>query len=98
MNAPNRTSLLRMAVLTGVATISFLANLPASAQNPRPTIFNEPPYNRPSSPPSGSRPGQKLGHGHHHRPGQQSAQGLRRPPGDGSAPAPQPDAPPTNRP
>ncbi len=98
MNTQDRTSLLKMAFVTGVAAISSLA-IPALAQNPHPTIFNEPPYNQRSGPPAKIHPGHRLGH-HRLKPKPRSdqAQGLRRPPGDGNAPAPQPDAPPANRP
>lgn len=114
MNTQNRTSLLKMAFLAGFAAISSLVSLPASAQNPHPTIFNEPPYNQRSGPPQKVHPGHRLGH-HRLKPRSDQAQGLRRPPGDGNAPpdngprlrrppgdgnapAPQPDAPPPNRP
>ena len=64
MQVQNRNSVLKKLVgLVGVASASFFIGFPAGAQqggatNPRPSIFNEPPYNRarPTAPTPGARP------------------------------------------
>lgn len=58
MNKLTRTSLSKkLAVLMTVTGVSSLISLPVMAQlNPRPGIFNEPPYNRLQSPPKHDHP------------------------------------------
>lgn len=57
MKAQNHSNLLKkLAALVGVAGVSVIIGLPVEAQqqggaiNPRPSIFNEPPYNRSRTP------------------------------------------------
>ena len=77
MNSLNRINSNKIAVLVATAGISALISLPATAQsNPRPSIFNEPPYNRSYGPPQGPQPNRQSGQGHqpahghhkHHQP------------------------------
>ncbi len=83
MNALNRASLLKkLALLVAITGISSSISIPVLAQtNPRPSIFNEPPYNR-----SYPRPGHRPKHGprhHGHGPGRMLGQG----PADNGPPA-----------
>ncbi len=61
MNKLTRTSALKkLAVLMTVTGVSSLISLPVMAQlNPRPRIFDEPPYNRLQSPPKHHHPKHK---------------------------------------
>ena len=88
--ARNRTSLLKkVAVLVAVTGVSSLITLPALAQlNPRPSIFNEPTYNRSYRPRPGHEPRHgprpRLGHGR----GPRLDPRLGQQPGYGRPPAP----------